>query len=127
MKKNMRRQEEVFHWQALLIYLLIAYIVTAAMLFLLAFLVFQFRVAEQVVSVGIIITYALSGFLAGFLAGKKMKQKRFVWGLVMVLCYFLILFLLSLIVNKSLEGVFEYLFTTLILCAGGGMLGGMLS
>ncbi len=126
MKKIMRRQEVMFPWQNLLIYLLGAYIVTAVILFLLAFLLFKLSLSEQIVSAGIIITYALSCFLAGFLAGKKMKQKRFLWGLIMGIGYFVVLLVLSIAVNKSF-GAAADIFTTFILCAGGGMLGGMLS
>lgn len=123
----MRRQEMGIPWQNLLIYLLGAYIVTAVILFVLAFLLFKLSLSEQIVSVGIIITYALSCFLAGFLAGKRMRQKRFLWGLMMGLAYFVVLLVLSAVVNKSVGAVTDSLFTTLILCAGGGMLGGMLS
>lgn len=126
MKKTMRRQEVMFPWQNLLIYLLGAYIVTAVILFLLAFLLFKLSLSEQIVSAGIIITYALSCFLAGFLAGKRMKQKRFLWGLIMGIGYFLVLLILSIAVNKSF-GAASDIVTTFILCAGGGMLGGMLS
>ena len=127
MKKTMRRQEAGIPWQNLLIYLLGAYIVTAVILFLLAFLLYKLSLSEQIVSIGIIITYALSSFLAGFLTGKRMKQKRFLWGLIMGLAYFVVLLLISAIVNKSLGAVADSLFTTLMLCVGGGMLGGMLS
>lgn len=123
----MRRQEAAFPWQNLLVYLLTAYIVTAIILFLLAFLLFKLRLSEQVISVGIIITYALSCFVGGFLAGKKMKQKRFMWGLFMGLGYFIVLLILSLVVSKDAATMADSIFTTLMLCAGGGMLGGMLS
>ena len=127
MKKVMRRQEVLFPWQNLLLYLLFAYIVSALVLVLLAVLVFKAGISQQMVSGGIILAYVLSCFLGGLLAGKKMKQKRFLWGLVMGLAYFLVLFLVSVIVNKSLGAVGDSLLTSLVLCAGGGMLGGMLS
>lgn len=127
MKKNMRRQETVFPRQNLLVYLLVSYIATALILFLLAFMLFKLNLSEQIVSIGIIVTYVLSCFLAGFLTGKKMKQKRFVWGLVMGIGYFVVLLVLSLILNKAPGAISDSLITTFILCAGGGMLGGMLS
>ncbi len=127
MKKIMGRQEAGIPWQNLLIYLLVAYVVTAAFLFLLAFLLFKLSLSEQIISVGIIATYVLSCFVAGFLAGKKMKQKRFLWGLVMGMAYFGVLFVLSLAMNRTEGTVTDALFTTMILCTGGGMLGGMLS
>lgn len=127
MKKNVRGQEQGIPWQQLMIYLLIAYILTAVILFLLAFLLFKMNISAQIVSVGIILTYALSCFCAGILAGKRMKQRRFMWGLIMGLAYFAILLLLSVVVNKGAVGMEDSLVTTLLLCVGGGMLGGMLS
>lgn len=45
----------------------------------------------------------------------------------MGLAYFLILVVVSLIVNRQPGVLANSLLTTLVLCGGGGMLGGMLS
>lgn len=127
MKKMMRKQEGSIPWVNLLIDLLGAYILTAIFLFILALLLYKFQVSSGVINVGIIITYMITSFFAGNLAGKQMKQKRFVWGMIMGLAYFVILLLVSLVINPSVSAVSDSLFTTLILCTGGGMLGGMLS
>lgn len=127
MKKVARRQEMGVPWVNLLLYLLCAYIVTAVILILLAFLLYKMNLSEKVISVSIIITYAVSCFLAGFLAGKKLKQKKYMWGLLMGIAYYFILFVISVAVNGSFTEVADSMFTSLILCVGGGMLGGMLS
>lgn len=123
----MRRQEMGIPWQNLLIYLLMSYALTAVILLLMALLLFKLSLSAEIISVGIIITYVLSCFLAGLLAGKKMKQKRFMWGMVMGIAYFAVLFVLSIAVNRADGTITDALFTTLFLCVGGGMLGGMLS
>ena len=56
--------------------LLGAYAVTGILLFLLAFLVYQFHLAEQVVEIAIIVTYILANFIAGFVMGRKKKVKK---------------------------------------------------
>lgn len=127
MKKMMRRQEQGIPWINLLIYLLCSYIVTAVILMLLALLLYKMNLSEKVIHMSIIITYVAASFLGGFLAGKKMKQKKYLWGLFMGLAYYIVLFLISLAVNQSFTEVADSVFTALILCAGGGMLGGMLS
>ena len=127
MKKTARRQEVGIPWINLSIYLLCAYAVTAAILFLLAFLLYKVGLSEKMISGSIIFTYAISCFLAGFLAGKKMKQKKYMWGLVMGVAYYFILLIISIAVNGSFTEVADSMFTTLVLCVGGGMLGGMLS
>lgn len=127
MKKVMRRQEEGIPWINLLGYLLVAYIVTGIMLMVLALLLYKFQLSKSIIDAGIIVTYVLTCFLAGNLTGRKKKQKRFLGGLLMGVSYFLILMVISIIVNQSVGMIGDSFFTTLILCAGGGMLGGMLS
>lgn len=108
-----------------LIFLLIAYGVTAVLLLLLALLLFYFQINSKVLTIGIIITYVLSTFTAGFLAGKKAKNKKYLWGLLMGGGYYLILALVSLSLGFYQGG--SALGTGLLLCCMGGMLGGMVS
>jgi putative membrane protein (TIGR04086 family) len=127
MKKVLRRKDESIQWTALLFDLLGAYIITAISLFVLALLLYRFQITKSVIGVGIILTYLVSCFFAGNRAGKKMKQKRFLWGGIMGMAYFVVLLLISVGVNQSFGAIADSLLTTLILCVGGGMLGGMLS
>lgn len=127
MKNIMRRQEGYVPWLKLLGDLLVAYILTLIILALLALLLYKINISKELIGVGIIMTYMVSCFVAGNLAGKRMKQKRFVWGIWMGLAYFIILLVLTIIVNQSFTAITDSLLTTLILCIGGGMLGGMLS
>ena len=92
-----------------------------------AFGLYQLQVTENIINAGITLTYIISCFLAGNLAGRQMKQKRFLWGLIMGGAYFVVLLALSMVVNQSAGAVSDSLLLTLFLCAGGGMLGGMLS
>lgn len=114
----------VFFWLKTLLF---AYILTAGMLLLLAFLLFKMQLSEKTVSVAIIVIYVVSTLFAGFVTGKKMESRKFLWGLCMGAAYFVVLALVSLVVKQSPEALGSSFFTTLTLCAGGGMLGGMLS
>ena len=107
--------------------LFISYILTAGLLLLLALFVYKFSLSEKIVSIFIIGIYIAATFFAGFIAGKKLQSKKFIWGLVLGVCYFLILVILSVIVNHSLKDVATNFFSVLALCGGSGMLGGMLS
>lgn len=107
--------------------LLLSYIVTALLLLLLTFLLFQFELDEGKVSVGIVIIYLLSCFLGGFLAGKKYGNRKFLWGLVTGGIYFAVLLVLSLAVKHGVQAQPLQIFTTLLVCAGSGMLGDMVS
>lgn len=107
--------------------LLFAYILTGGLLLLLALLLYRFGLSEKIVSVSIIAIYVGATFFAGFVTGKKMGSRKFLWGLLMGSAYFLVLVLVSVIVNHSVGDLTDSFLTTLVLCAGGGMLGGMLS
>ena len=104
-----------------------AYILTAGLLLLLAFMLYRFGLSEKVVSICIIAVYIIVTFLAGLLAGKREGRKKFLWGLMMGVLYFGILVAVSLVVNRGLEDVAGNLMTVFFLCAGSGMLGGMVS
>ena len=107
--------------------MLISYLLTAGLLLLLSLLLYRFGLSENIVSIGITGIYVLATFLSGFLAGKREQTKRFLWGLLMGLLYFLLLTAVSLIVEHSSFSLGRGFITTLILCCAGGMLGGMLS
>ncbi len=127
MKKIMRKKEENIPWTMLMLDLLTAYIITAIMLFVLAFLLFKVSLSKSIIGVMITITYVLTCFVAGRMAGKQMQKRRFMWGAIMGAAYYAVLFLISVIAGQPMSEVANAMFTTLILCVGGGMLGGMLS
>ncbi|MCX4340121.1 MAG: TIGR04086 family membrane protein [Lachnospiraceae bacterium] len=104
-----------------------AYVLTAGLLLLLAFMLYRFGLSEKVVSVCIIAIYILVTFFAGLLAGKREGKRKYLWGLAMGVLYFGILVVVSLVVNKGLEDVAGNMMTVFFLCAGSGALGGMLA
>lgn len=107
--------------------LLASYIVTGILLFTLTLLLYKFEWDEQKVTAGIIVIYVVSTFVGGFILGKLKQVRKFVWGLVMGVLYFVLLFLISFGVYRSFDGNGTNVITTFLLCAGGGMLGGMLA
>ena len=107
--------------------LLFSYILTGGFLLLLAFLLYRLHLSEKVVNVCIILIYIAASFFAGFLTGKKKGRKKFFWGAIMGALYFVVLFAVSVIVNRSFPQLSTDFSTTVLLCVGGGMLGGMLS
>lgn len=107
--------------------LLFSYILTVLLLGLLAFLLYRFGLDEKTVSFAVIAIYVAATAFGGFITGKKMQNRRFLWGLLLGGAYFAILTVVSLIVGKGDIQFGNSFFTTLVLCAGGGMLGGMFS
>lgn len=107
--------------------LLFSYIVTVVLLAVLAFLLYKLGLGEKLVSGAIIAIYVVATVLGGMVAGKRMQNRRFLWGLLVGAAYFLILAVVSLIFGQGSIQVGSSFFTTMVLCAGGGMLGGMMS
>ena len=98
--------------------LLIAYVVTGIFLLILTLLLYKMGLSEQKVNIGVILIYVIATFSGGFVMGKLSMTHKFLWGL---------LTLISFGIYHSLQAEMGSLLTTLLLCAGGGMLGGMVS
>lgn len=107
--------------------LLCAYIISGILLLLLAFLLYKLNLDEGKVSAGIIMIYVISTFAGGFIIGKMAGVRKFLWGLTCGILYFGLLLLVSIGIYRSLQGNGANVLTTFLLCAGGGMLGGMVS
>ena len=107
--------------------LLVAYILTGIMLLILAMMVFKMNLKQGSVEIGILIIYIAAAFAGGFLAGKMGKNKKFIWGLISGAGYVLILLAVSFCVNGGIQGELGSCITTLVMCMGAGMLGGMVS
>ena len=120
-----RTVEQKTQWLSLAKCLFASYLLTAALLLILALLLYKVGLTEKIVSVAIIAIYVISTFLAGMLAGKKVQNRKFLWGLLMGTIYFLILLIASLLINHSVGMMGRDFLTTFILCGAGGMLGGM--
>lgn len=105
--------------------LLLMYVITGVMLLALTALLSKLQLTESAVSIGIVAIYVISGFVGGLLAGKKMKSRKFLWGMIMGAAYFLILVAGSIVFHKGLDMEASRFATTLVLCIASGMVGGM--
>lgn len=107
--------------------LLAAYVLSGLLLAALAFGLWRLRLPEIQVNVLIFVIYFITCLTGGFLAGKRLKQRRFFWGLLFGLFYFLVLFGASCLLTPGAALNMERSVWVLGVCALGGMVGGMLS
>lgn len=124
MDRAFRQNTKIF---SLLKGLLFSYIITAFILLLLSFLMLKLDLSSAVISGGINFSYIVSAFVGGFFVGKKLEQKKFMWGLLLGICYFVIVMLVSLMMNHGTALPLGSLLTVFIICGLSGMLGGMVS
>lgn len=107
--------------------LFVMYVISGILLFLLALLLYKLELSEAVVKIAVIVIYLVAGVVGGLLMGKKMKDRKFLWGLLVGGCYFLLLFFISAIIKQGFSMEPVKVITTFILCAASGMAGGMIS
>ncbi|MBR2950159.1 MAG: TIGR04086 family membrane protein [Lachnospiraceae bacterium] len=104
-----------------------AYLLTAGGILLLALLMYRLELENTVLATAVLIVYMLSGLLAGLIAGKCVQVRRFMWGLLSGTFYFLVLVCMTAVVKQEFTDFGSHFFTTWMICAGSGMLGGMIS
>lgn len=107
--------------------LILSFLLSIVLLLGLTLLLYRFRLDEQQVTLGIHAVYILSCLLGGLSAGKAMKTKRFFWGLLVGILYFVFLFAVSLLQEQGVSAEPIQIFAVLGICAASGMAGGMIS
>lgn len=107
--------------------LILSYVVSGLILFLLAFLLYQFQLSEQVVKTGVLAVYVISCLAGGWYIGRKIGNRKFAWGFLAGILYFVVLLVVSMILNKSSIVYSQHLVTAFAMCVLGGTIGGMIS
>lgn len=107
--------------------LIFSYVITGVLLAILAFLVFQFGLTENVTDVSITAIYVVVTFLGAFVVGKRVKERKFLWGFLLGLCYIAIISVVAIVLGQVFDVTSTANLSTVALCIGGGLLGGMLS
>lgn len=111
---------------ALLKCLAASYLVTGALLLAVAGLLYKFSLGETIIDICIIVVYCISSLLAGLLFSKGAASRRFLWGMIAGIAYFAIICVVSVIAEPEFNPVSNSCLTTLLICLGSGMMGGML-
>ena len=101
--------------------------VTSVGVVVLALCLLMLSISEEMVEVGILMIYILSCFMAGMIIGRKRKNRRFLWGMLIGVVYYSVLYIATIFVVNTPDAVVSDVMTTLIICMGSATLGGMLS
>ena len=86
--ENMQKNIKVIWW---IKSLLASYIVTGILLLVLTFFMYKFELNEKIVSAAIVGIYVVSTLIGGMIIGKLTKSKRYLWGMVLGIIYFVLI------------------------------------
>ncbi len=123
------KMKDVFKMErliALMKCLAASYFVTGLLLLAVAGLLYKFSLSESVVDICIIAIYCISSLLSGIFFSKGAASRRFLWGMAAGAFYFFIICGVSAVVEPDFNLISNSSITTLCICLGSGMLGGML-
>ncbi|MGN1205694.1 MAG: TIGR04086 family membrane protein [Eubacterium sp.] len=104
----------------------VAYVLTAILLVLVAFVLYQTKASVEHMGGAILLVYAIAVFVGGMVFAAQRQSRHYLMGGLFGLAYFVIVYGISAIWNRSLSSMFPAMLTTLLVCVLAGMLGGML-
>ena len=106
--------------------MILGYIISAAAVGVLAFLLYQWDIQENQIHIGMLMTYVFACLCGGIYIGRKTKRRQFLWGLFVGLLYFSV----HMAGVAALEGISPERIVPMtslaVLCMGSGVMGGML-
>ena len=102
-------------------------LVTIMMLLVLSLMLFKLNLSDTGVMIGIYITYVVANFIGGLIIGKVKGERKFIWGMVVGMVFFVTLTIISMIVTGELYGSGMKALGALAACVFGGMAGGMVA
>ena len=105
--------------------LMMMFVTTVILLFVMAFLVQKLGWQNSIISIGISVVYSISCFLGGFLIGKVQHSKKYIWGILISLMYVMGMLVITMLTKGEFTAVLSVFVTNLLVCVGSGMLGGM--
>ena len=107
--------------------LIFASVFTLLVLLVAALLMYKADISMDTAGYVLILAYIGAPFLGALYLGKKVVEKRYLWGLFVGICYFLLFLVFSLCMGgtEQLNWVAEL--RVLLMALAGGVLGGMLS
>ena len=103
----------------------LAWLITAALLLVMAFVMWKFQPDMGKLQLGIYGIYVLACLFAGRYTGKRRARRKFLWGMCSGMLYFGILAAVSVLSKRTVQPDALHRVLAFVFCAAGGMLGGM--
>ena len=104
---------------------LVSFVLTALLLVVVAFVLYQTKASVEHMGGAILLVYAIASFVGGMIFSAQKDSRHYLMGGLFGLAYFIIIYGVSAVWNKSISAMFPAMLTTLLVCILAGMLGGM--
>ena len=121
---------EIYRWDMvknIFMAIVRSFIVSFMLLLIFAMIMYASDVSNNVVGVMVVITYFVSTLIGGFYVGSRVNEKKFMWGIILGIVYFVLLMIVSVISNKGDVALDISILIALVVSSIGGMVGGMVS
>lgn len=113
--------------KALLRSLLLSYLLSGILLLVMSFALYKLKLKEAQINLAVYAVYIIACLAGGILSGRALQTRRFFWGLITGLLYFVVLLAASWLIKQGTPPDTSRMLTVLACCAAGGTVGGMLS
>lgn len=107
--------------------LILSYVATVILLMLLALAMFKLGISTKLAGFGITFVYIFAPALGGLYIGRRVKRRKFIWGILIGLLYAAVIFVCSILLKDGNSQLIQDGVSTAMLCICGGLLGGMIS
>lgn len=107
--------------------LVLAYVVTAVLLLLGAFIMYKAGIGESRMRIFVMVIYGIVTIISGFVYGRIRGGRRLLNGCLIGLIYFAVLMVISLIVNHGSCQDLKKAAISMTVCIVGGAIGGVMS
>ena len=107
--------------------LVLAYVLTGLLMLLSAFIMYKLKLSTEHSRLFVMVIYGIVTIVSGLLYGKIKEKRRLFNGAFIGLLYFMVLLLVSLVVNKGLTDSLQSNIISMIICVAGGSIGGIIS
>lgn len=107
--------------------LLFASVFTLVVLLFTALLMYRADISMDTTGYLLMLAYIGAPFLGALYLGKKVGEKRYLWGLLVGACYFVLFFAISLLVGGVEHVDWMAQLRVFLMALAGGLIGGMLS
>lgn len=105
--------------------LLLSAVISVLILFLLAFFMLKLSPEMETMEIGIAAIYIISCFCGGRYCGKVLAHKKYLWGIIHGLLYYLVLFLIAWMGEQGIPAGVLHNGILFFICGASGMIGGM--